>query len=82
MLLSPSKNTQFTIPVIDLSTRGYDVVAGVRCVAEAVEFFQVVNHGIGERVGGDVRGGAWVPRAAEGGEGRVLLKGAHAEGEV
>uniref|UniRef100_A0A2N9GR04 Non-haem dioxygenase N-terminal domain-containing protein n=1 Tax=Fagus sylvatica TaxID=28930 RepID=A0A2N9GR04_FAGSY len=42
----PSKNTQFTIPVIDLSTRRYNVVAGVRCAAEAVGFFQVVNHGI------------------------------------
>uniref|UniRef100_A0A2N9I7N5 Fe2OG dioxygenase domain-containing protein n=1 Tax=Fagus sylvatica TaxID=28930 RepID=A0A2N9I7N5_FAGSY len=46
----PSKNIQFTIPVIDLSTRRSDVVAGVRCAAEAVGFFQVVNHGIGERV--------------------------------
>ncbi|KAE8022541.1 hypothetical protein FH972_008332 [Carpinus fangiana] len=46
-------NTQITIPVIDLSdivSRRADKVAGVRRAAEEVGFFQVVNHGIAERV--------------------------------
>jgi hypothetical protein len=50
---SETTNTQITIPVIDLSdifTKGADKVAGVRRAAEEVVFFQVVNHGIAERV--------------------------------
>jgi hypothetical protein len=46
-------NTQITIPVIDLSDivgRRADKVAGVRRAAEEVGFFQLVNHGIAERV--------------------------------
>ncbi|XP_059445783.1 1-aminocyclopropane-1-carboxylate oxidase homolog 1-like [Corylus avellana] len=46
-------NTQITIPIIDLSdivSRRTDKVAGVRRAAEEVGFFQVVNHGIAERV--------------------------------
>lgn len=45
-------NTQITIPVIDLSMVGRraDKVAGVRRAAEEVGFFQVVNHGIAEKV--------------------------------
>ncbi|XP_027359176.1 1-aminocyclopropane-1-carboxylate oxidase homolog 1-like [Abrus precatorius] len=41
--------TQFRIPVIDLKNVAGDrsgVVAGVRLAAEAVGFFQVVNHGV------------------------------------
>ena len=51
-----SKNTQFIIPVIDLRNINVDVlrraeaVDRVRRAAEEVGFFQVVNHGIGERV--------------------------------
>jgi hypothetical protein len=46
-------NTQITIPVIDLSDivgRRADKVAGVRRAVEEVGFFQVVNHGIAEKV--------------------------------
>ena len=46
-------NTQITIPVIDLSdivSGRADKVSGVRRAAEEVGFFQVVNHGIAERV--------------------------------
>jgi hypothetical protein len=50
---SETTNTQMTIPVIDLSeivSRRADKVSGVRRAAEEVGFFQVVNHGIAERV--------------------------------
>ncbi|KAF3955714.1 hypothetical protein ACB098_02G081200 [Castanea mollissima] len=51
-----SKNTQFKFPVIDLTNINVDVlrraeaVDRVRRAAEKMGFFQVVNHGIGERV--------------------------------
>ncbi|KAE8022540.1 hypothetical protein FH972_008331 [Carpinus fangiana] len=50
---SETTNTQITIPVIDLSDivgRRADKVAVVRRAAEEGGFFQVVNHGIAERV--------------------------------
>jgi hypothetical protein len=46
-------NTQFTIPVIDLKnmdSRRAEAVAGVKRAAEEVGFFQVVNHGMENRV--------------------------------
>ncbi|KAK4586124.1 hypothetical protein RGQ29_023351 [Quercus rubra] len=43
-------NTHFTIPVIDLGGRRADAVDGVRRAAEEVGFFQLVNHGIADRV--------------------------------
>lgn len=46
-------NTQFTIPLVDLKnmeTWRTEAVAGVRRAAEEVGFFQVVNHGVDNRV--------------------------------
>ena len=43
-------DTHFTIPIIDLEGRRADAVDGVRRAAEEVGFFQVMNHGIAERV--------------------------------
>lgn len=46
-------NTQFTIPVIDLGDtigRRAEVRASVQRAAETAGFFQVVNHGIAQRV--------------------------------
>ena len=43
-------DTHFTIPVIDLGGRRADAVDGVRRAAEEVGFFQLVNHGIADRV--------------------------------
>ena len=43
-------DTHFTIPVIDLGGRRTDAVDGVRRAAEEVGFFQLVNHGIADRV--------------------------------
>ncbi|KAJ6356208.1 hypothetical protein OIU78_004339 [Salix suchowensis] len=46
-------NTQFTIPVIDLKnmySRRAEAVDGVKWAAKEVGFFQVVNHGVENRV--------------------------------
>lgn len=46
----PICQTHLAIPIIDLGTKGPTTVDAVRRAAETLGFFQVVNHGVPERV--------------------------------
>ncbi|KAI8561010.1 hypothetical protein RHMOL_Rhmol04G0302000 [Rhododendron molle] len=46
----PICQTHLAIPIIDLGTKGPTTVNAVRRAAETLGFFQVVNHGVPERV--------------------------------
>ncbi|KAG5554405.1 hypothetical protein RHGRI_012059 [Rhododendron griersonianum] len=46
----PISGTHFAIPIVDLGSRGPATVDKVRHASETFGFFQVVNHGVPERV--------------------------------